>query len=349
MLTVLKSRTAATKLPGGVMVVKEGEMSAEQQPSDVHRSDVVIRPLRQGDLDVADRVMRMAFGTFLGAPDPMLVFGDLDYVRSRFAAEPKWAFAAELDGELVGSNFATRWGSYGFFGPITIRLDLWDRGIASRLMQPVIDLFDQWQVRQAGLFTFPQSPKHIGLYQKFGFWPQYLTPLMEKQVAATSAGCAHSTYSQAPESERGAIVSACREVTDAIYEGLDVVHEIRATDAQRLGDTVLVDEGSGLGGFAVCHCGAGEAGSGACYIKFGAVRPGPKAGDRFERLLDACEALAARRGLERIVAGVNTARHDAYRRLLARGYRVWLEGVIMQRPNEPGYCRPDVYAIDDLR
>jgi hypothetical protein len=64
---------------------------------------------------------------------------------------------------------------------------------------------------------------------------------------------------------------------------------------------------------------------------------------------DACETLAAERGLQRIVAGINTARHDAYQRLLARGYRTWFEGVIMQRPNEPGYCRPDVYAIDDLR
>jgi hypothetical protein len=42
--------------------------------------------------------MRFAFGTFLGAPDPMMVFGDADYVRSRFAAEPSWAFAAERDG-----------------------------------------------------------------------------------------------------------------------------------------------------------------------------------------------------------------------------------------------------------
>jgi len=68
-----------------------------------------------------------------------------------------------------------------------------------------------------------------------------------------------------------------------------------------------------------------------------------------ERLLDGCEQLAAGRGLERLVLGVNTARHDAYRRLLARGYRTWLEGMIMQRPNEPGYCRADAYVIDDLR
>jgi hypothetical protein len=63
--------------------------------------------------------------------------------------------------------------------------------------------------------------------------------------------------------------------------------------------------------------------------------------------LDACEELARVRGLDRIVAGVNVARHDAYRRLLARGYQIWFAGVIMQ-PDKPGYCRPDVYVIDDL-
>ena len=320
----------------------------QQQPSRAVLGDVSIRPLQEGDLDAADRVMRIAFGTFLGAPDPMMVFGDMDYVRSRFAAEPSWAFAAELDGEVVGSNFATRWGSFGFFGPVTVRVDLWDRGIAGRLMQPIMDLFDQWQVRQAGLFTFPQSPKHIGLYQKFGFWPQYLTPLMERQVTPTG-GREYSTYSEVSDGDQSAVLRACRDVTDAIFEGLDVGHEIRATAAQALGDTVLLHDDSELVGFAVCHCGAGEAGSGACFVKFAAVRPGPEAGDLFERLLDACEALAGERGLQRMVAGVNVARHDAYRRLLARGYRVWLEGVIMQRPNEPGYCRPDVYVIDDLR
>ena len=322
--------------------------SEQQQASRAVPGDVSIRPLQAVDLDAADRVMRIAFGTYLGAPDPVMVFGDMDYVRSRFAAEPSWAFAAELDGEVVGSNFATRWGSFGFFGPVTVRVDLWDRGIAGRLMQPILDLFDQWQLRQAALFTFPQSPKHIGLYQKFGFWPQYLTPLLEKAVAPTG-GREYSTYSEASQGERSAILHACQEVTDRLFEGLDVGHEIRATDAQALGDTVLVHDDAELVGFAVCHCGAGEAGSGACYVKFAAVRQGPDGGDLFERLLDTCEALAGDRGLQRMVAGVNSARHDAYRRLLARGYRVWLEGVIMQRPNEPGYCRPDVYVIDDLR
>jgi hypothetical protein len=66
-------------------------------------------------------------------------------------------------------------------------------------------------------------------------------------------------------------------------------------------------------------------------------------------LLAACEALASVRGIEQLVAGVNTARHDAYRMMLERGFRTFLEGVAMQRPNAPGYNRPDCFVIDDWR
>lgn len=310
---------------------------------------VQVRPMREEDVDAADAVMRLAFGTYLGAPDPPAVFGDAELVRPRFAAQPSWAFAAELDGEVVGSNFAACWGSFGFFGPLSVRPDLWDRGIATALMEPIIGLFEQWRVRLAALFTFPESPKHLGLYQKFGFWPQQLTALLERGLEP-GGGHLPATYGGVPEADRDDALAACREVASAIFEGLDLEHEIRAVHSQGLGDTVLLGGPDGeLEGFAVCHLGAGEAGSGACFVKFAAVRPGPGAGERFERLVGTCEALAAARGLGRIIAGVNTARHDAYRRLLGRGYRALRYGVIMQRPNDPGYCRPDVHAIDDLR
>lgn len=51
-------------------------------------------------------------------------------MRSRWQAPHVAAFGATLDGVLVGSNFATRWGSVGYFGPLTIRPDLWDRASA---------------------------------------------------------------------------------------------------------------------------------------------------------------------------------------------------------------------------
>lgn len=321
----------------------------ENHPAQTVAANLSVGRLSEDDLDAADRIMRNAFGTYLGAPDPTAVFGDAEYVRPRFRAQPDWAFGAYLDSSLVGSNFATRWGSFGFFGPLSVDPAVWDQGIASRLMEPIVELFDQWGLRQTALFTFPQSPRHIGLYQKFGFWPQHLTPLMEKAVEFPDSPQPVRTYSALRAEEKSEIRAACRSLTDAIFEGLDLSHEIQVTDTQQLGDTVLLDDGTSLDGFAVCHCGAGEAGSGVCFVKFGAVRGGPKARDRFERLLKACEQLAVARNIARIVAGVNSARHEAYRTLLALGYRTWLEGVIMQRPNEYGYCRPDAYVVDDLR
>ena len=100
------------------------------------RRNLKIRPLEERDLDVADQIMRIAFGTYLRAPNPIEALGDADWVHTRYYADPAAAFCAELDSEVVGSNFATRWGSFGFFGPLSVRVDLWDRGIATRLMAP---------------------------------------------------------------------------------------------------------------------------------------------------------------------------------------------------------------------
>jgi GNAT superfamily N-acetyltransferase len=312
---------------------------------------VSVRPLAEPDLDRADEIFRVAFGTFLGVPEPETFFGTADYVRTRWAADPHAAFAATVEGEVVGSNFAAHWGSVGYFGPLTVRPDLWDQGIGRRLMEPVMACFDTWENRHLGLFTFSHSPKHLELYRRYGFWPRFLTAIMKKQVAVGAAVPGRLLYGELTAAERPGALSLGRALTGAVYEGLSLEREITAVQAQGLGDTVLLEgAGSGLDGLAVCHCGAGsEAGEDVCFVKFGAVRPGPDAADRFERLLDACERLAAERGLGQLDAGTNLARQDAYRRMADRGFRTWLQGVTMHRPNEPGYSHPDAYVIDDWR
>jgi GNAT superfamily N-acetyltransferase len=310
------------------------------------KTEICVRTLRDSDLAEADRIVRLAFGTFLGLPDPLTFMGDAAYVRPRFLADPAAAYAAEIGGELAGSSFATNWGSFGYFGPLTIRPDLWDRGIAKRLMEAMVDCFTRWGTRNAGLFTFAHSQKHVGLYQKFGFWPRFLTAIMSKSVERKRGASPWSGFSEVPQKDHGTVLKACRDLTDSIYEGLDVGREIRAVSDQRLGDTVLLWNGSTLTGMAVCHYGPGtEAGSGKCYVKFAAA-PTERA---LESVLDACEEMAAAEGLSHLVAGVNMARHEAYLLMMARGFRVDYQGVAMQRPNEPGYNRPGVYVIDDWR
>ena len=147
---------------------------------------VRVRPLVAGDLDEADRICRVAFGTFVGVPQPESFFGDADMVRTRWQAAPGAALGAEVDGRLAGSNFAANWGSVGFFGPLTVAPEYWDRAIGRRLLDATMELFEAWGTRHAGLFTFAQSAKHVGLYQKYGFWPRFLTAVMSSPVRPDS-------------------------------------------------------------------------------------------------------------------------------------------------------------------
>ena len=308
---------------------------------------LIVRDLRESDLTAADAILRSAFDTFTGVTS---LFGDKDYVRTRWLADPGAAVAAEQDGQLAGTNFVTRWGSVGFFGPLSVRPELWDQGVASRLMEATVDLFDRWGTTHAGLFTFAHSPKHHGLYQKFGFWPRFLTPVMAKAPISPRRSPQPICYTALPPAERARAVDACRDLTATAYEGLDLEREIRAVETQGLGDVLLLDDSSGLAGMAVCHLGAGtEAGGHGCYVKFGLVRPGPGAEVRFETLLDACESLAIDSGADHIELGVNAGRHEAYAAVMARGYRAGLVGVSMHRANDEGYSRPGTWLIDDWR
>lgn len=311
-------------------------------------TSVSIRPMREADLVEARRIFRVAFGTFIGVPDPEAFSADREYIFTRWRANPAGALVAEMNGTLAGSNFATNWGSFGFFGPLTVRPDLWDQRIAQKLLGPTMDLMEKWGVREAGLFTFAHSAKHVGLYQKFGFWPRFLTAIMSKGV--TGGEAPSIKYSALSEGDQDEALGACRKLTDSIYEGLDVTCEIRSVKDQNLGETLLLWGGDSLDGFAVCHGGEGtEAGRGTCYIKFAAVRPGPGAENAFGRLLDSCEALATERGFQRVQAGVNLNRSQAYRQMLRRGFRTDIQGVAMHKPDSPAYNRPDAFVLDDWR
>jgi GNAT superfamily N-acetyltransferase len=311
---------------------------------------ISIRLLCEDELPMAEHIFRLAFGTFINLPEPTDFCSDADYVKTRSRVDPTAAFAAEVEGKLVGSNIAICWGSVGFFGPLTVHPSLWNQGIAKYLIESAIDRFSEWETRQAGLFTFPNSPKHHGLYQKFGFYPRFLTFIMVKSIDFVERDFPIIKYSELNPEERSNCLKECSKLTDAIYEGLDLSREILAVDLQKLGDTVLLLDDRGVAGFAVCHCGAGsEAGSNVCYVKFGAVRPGTGAGERFEQLINLCEAFGASQQMLHLRAGINTSRDAAYLRMLDRGFRTESTGVAMHRPNDLGYSRSDVFVLDDWR
>lgn len=314
-------------------------------------STIVIRNMREEDLAAADRIFRIAFGTFLRLPDPSSFAGDADYVRGRWAAWPEAAFVAERDGEVAGSILSVRRGSFAFFGPLTIRPEHWEGGMAKQLVQATVDVYERWRLQHSGLFTFSDSAKHVALYGKFDFWPHALMALMARPVPGTAASSSVApTLAALPESERAEAIAACRRVSDAVYAGLDATDEIAAVQRLGLGDTALVRDGDDVVAFAVCHVGAGsEAGSGACLVKFAAVRPDAVSQATFDRLLDACDALAAARGAKVLLVGVDLGTRAAYRHLLARGFRTEMQGVALHRPDDVGYLTRDALVLGDWR
>jgi hypothetical protein len=174
--------------------------------------------------------------------------------------------------------------------------------------------------------------------------------IMAKEIPAGADIAPLSLYSELSQPDREAAIQSCRNLTNTIYEGLDLTREILAVAHQKLGETVLILEGSHVAAFAVCHTGKGsEGGSGTCLIKFAAARPGISAEGSFEKLILACEGFAHSRNVPVVHAGVNSARHEAYRQLAGSGYRAFLHGVAMHRGNDAGYNRPGVFVIDDWR
>src|SRR5579862_9189465 len=200
------------------------------------KQTIKIGLLKKSEVEEAARIVRLAFGTFLGLPDPLAFMDDRHYMAPRFNSPHVKIVAARDGGRLIGSNVATRWGSFGFFGPLTVLPEYWDRGVAQQLLQATMKIFDKWALRHTGLFTFPHSAKHVALYQKFGYWPRYLTAIMTKTPQASPAPTPLALLSGLGKGQREQAIQACTKLTHKIDKGLDLAGEIRAAIAQRTGD-----------------------------------------------------------------------------------------------------------------
>jgi predicted N-acetyltransferase YhbS len=314
---------------------------------------LVTRTLREDEIEKAEELVRLAFGTFLNVPDPLENSSQRRMIAHRFHQDPRNVLAAILDGELVGTNVLTRWGSFAFFGPLAVKPELWDSNIGTQLVKEALAQFVSYRVSNLGLFTFSDSPKHLGLYHKFGFCSRFLTPLMEKKIEAPSAERAEpfQTFANLDQEKREFILLKLRDLTNTLHPGLDLTSEIKLVEARKMGDTViLMNERSQPVGFAIIQSGANtEAGLDRCYVKFGATLSGLEGAKYFGRLLSACEDFAHEKKAEVLEAGLNLSHSEAFELMLARNYRISFIGVSMLKPNEPAHEREGTFVMDDWR
>ena len=317
-------------------------------------SDITIRHMREADLQEADRIIRLAFGTFMGHDNPENYRIDARYANPRYNADPTASFVAEIDGKIIGSNFGLHWGSVGIFGPLTVHPEYWDKGVGSKLMEPVMRCFEEWRVTHSGAMTFANSPKHIKLYRKFGYHPRFLIPFLSKKIEpktiSSNSKFTWVMYSERKE-EQDNYLEGCSKVTDTVYPGLDLELEIKAVNKMNYGETIILfDENKEIAGFAICHCGSDtEAGNDKCYVKFGVVKINSDSQSNFMNLLNACQEFAISKELSVLTGGVNAGRYNAYQSTLDQNFSIDFLGVSLHQPNDDAYNVTDRYVIDDWR
>jgi ribosomal protein S18 acetylase RimI-like enzyme len=326
---------------------------------------VQIRRVRKGDLSKIRDVMEQTFGDFLErqlGTRPRQAFGGAQYVHHRWLMEPWGCFVAEEDGaKIVGAALAVTWGSVGVLGPVAVLTNYHNQTIGQQLIRAAQDFFDENKATLHGCVTYPTSPKHLFLYHKFGYRPKHLTAIMSRTIdrggprapAAPKPGktpLVARRFSTLEEAKKKAALARIHRITNAVCRGLDLAKEIEIVDGLALGDTVLLERGRDLIGFAICHApGVSEAPAGALYVKFLAIDPPHRKPEHLEQFVAALESLGQELGVQRVILPVYARYWTAYNILVQCGYQIDFTMIRMQRGKQEDYEDPDDLVLDDWR
>jgi N-acetylglutamate synthase-like GNAT family acetyltransferase len=324
---------------------------------------IKIRRVRKGDLSKVRDVMEQAFGDFFErqvGTRPRQVFGGAQYVHHRWLMEPWGCFVAEEgDGKIVGAAVAVMWGTIGLVGPMAVLTNYQNQDIGQQLLTACQEFFDENKATLQGVCTYPYSPKHLILYQKFGYRPKGLVvitgkPLDRREIVHATRnakpGLAIRRYSTLEEAKKKQAMQKIRRMTNAFWRGMDLGKEVEIVDGLTLGDTLLLEKGREVIGFAVCHLPPNsEAPHGCAYVKFLAIDPRQKKPEHLHALLGAVEEMAGAAQLQRVVAPAYTYYWTAYQTLLERGYHVDFTMVRMKRGKQEDYEDPSDLVLDDWR
>jgi len=243
----------------------------------------------------------------------------------------------------------------GLVGPIAVLSTYQNQGVGQQLLKATQAFFEENKVMLQGLVTYPGSPKHLCFYQKYGFRPKGLVAIAVKaldrrEIMTPKPAVTIHRFSALEEVRKKSMMQKFRRLTNSLYRGMDVGKEVEIVDGLALGDTLLLERGRELVGFAVYHTpGVSEAPQGSLYIKFLALNSRHKKPEAFHQLLTALEEVAHEAGLQRVIAPVYTYYWAAYQGLLERGYHIDTTMIRLKRGKLPDYEHPDDFVLDDWR
>jgi ribosomal protein S18 acetylase RimI-like enzyme len=325
---------------------------------------IKIRRVRKGDLSKVRDVIEQAFGDFFErqvGTRPRQVFGGAQYVHHRWLMEPWGCFVAEEDGsKLVGAALAATWGSLGLLGPVAVLTHYHNQSIAQQLIRAAEEFFEENKATLHGAVSYATSTKHLAIFHKFGYRPKSLLAVMSRTIERPGSRSALPRpprgtltvrrFSTLEETKKKAALVRFHRITNAVCKGMDLAKEVEIVDGLALGDTLLLERGADLAGFAIYHTpGVSEAPASAGYVKFLAIDPKQRKVEHLEQLVGSIEDLAQEQGLSRVILPVYLRYWQAYSTLVKCGYQVDLTMVRMQKGKQEDYKDPADLVLDDWR
>jgi GNAT superfamily N-acetyltransferase len=221
--------------------------------------------------------------------------------------------------EIAAFNVAHRSGTEGWMGPLAVRPDRQGTGVGKTLVRTAADWLIDRGVATLGLETMPRTPENIGFYARLGFIPGHLTVTLTNEIT-TRGHPAPTLLSQRAAGDKETALAAGRRLGDALVPGCDFSREALLTAELGLGDTSLVEGNDGLDAMVLWH--SAPLADTRARDELRVLKLAARDDRAFEAAVAAVEAAAAKAGIRRVALRCQTRFADAFRRLVARGYRV---------------------------
>jgi len=222
-------------------------------------------------------------------------------------------------GDIAAFNVAHQAGVEGWMGPLAVRPDRQSTGVGKTIVRTAGDWLIERGISTLGLETMPRTPENIGFYARLGFIPGFLTITLTNEIA-TRGHPAPVLLSRRAADGKEAAMQAARSLVGDLVPGIDFSREILLTAELGLGDTSLVESDTGLDALAVWH--SAPLADSRTRDEVRVLKLAARDAAAFDAAISAVEAAAAKAGIRRIAVRCQSRYDAAFRRLIARGYRV---------------------------
>ena len=279
-------------------------------------------PARMTDIDALNQLFSEAFTERYRRDGMMGVrVPQLNPAMWRYAIHDAEGGALQWRGdrdEVIAFNIAHRSGSEGWMGPLAVRPEWQGSGLGKEVVRAGIAWLETQGARVIGLETMPRTMDNIGFYSGLGFLPGRLTLTLTLDAAAGEG--TPTLLGRVSARSRDDLIDACRQLTHERIAGYDYSREIRLTSELGLGDTVVLERGGRLAGFALYHSASlveGRARDELRVLKLVIARE-----EDMEPMAERLASVARSAGIKRVAVRVQGEYLSIYERLIDMGARV---------------------------